>query len=60
MDNKLNTFIKASAIFLAIVSVMFVTMLWTNFQNRNYDEYRRNNPEQFMPAIYPGKVIEND
>jgi hypothetical protein len=49
------------AVFIVLMVVGFMMLiLLTLHDHKSMDKFCAENPPQCMPAIYPGKVIEND
>jgi hypothetical protein len=57
-DKKYHKEVAVSILLMFILSVSVILMTLNDF--RSMDKFCANNPSQCQPAIYPGKVIEND
>jgi hypothetical protein len=52
---------KEVAVFIVLLAaIVFIVMFTANLQSKSFKKYCEDNPSQCQPAIYPGKVIEND
>ena len=59
--NTDKKYLKEVAVFVVLMFLGFLmVILMTLNDHKSMDKYCEDNPSQCMPAIYPGKVIEND
>ena len=57
-DKKYHIEVAVSILLMFIGSVLVILM--TLNDHKSMDRFCANNPSQCMPAIYPGKVVQND
>ena len=59
--NTDKKYLKEVAVFVVLLAAVFLFVTFTaNLQSKSFKKYCEDNPSQCQPAIYPGKVIEND